>query len=114
MGKTYTYQLMDGNTVLAEYNCMIHVDRYVNNRLALMLYNDEDGPIADITKNVPQQPLMPGEIIVKAYSENVGMDTWLIENNIATYTGKSVSSGYVTMPIMMLTLEFFLEHNIIP
>lgn len=79
--------------------------KYGNGRLALRLeeVGDSREIITVITCNIPSTPLGEDEIIVKNYSENSGMDNWLVRNDIAVPTGRSVSSGFVIMPIMKLT-----------
>lgn len=73
-------------------------------RIALMLVsNDGIGePVATCTCNIPDAPLEPAEVIIKDWSENEGMEDWLIASGIAYPTGKVVHSGFVQAPIVRL------------
>lgn len=87
-------------------DCILKKDKYATNgRLSLQLFDALDGtPFAIVTVNIPDVELEQDEIMVKNYSENSGMDDWMIENGLAIDTGKLVSIGYVTgIPIMKLT-----------
>lgn len=41
----------------------------------------------------------------KNYSENAGLDKWLVANGIAEPTGRHMDAGYVTVPEMRLLTQ---------
>ena len=78
--------------------------RYQNNRLALVLRNADTGePMGMLTRNLPQNPLKDGEVIIKNYSENEGCAEGLIEAGIVNPPHRWIMSGYVQMPVCWLT-----------
>jgi hypothetical protein len=93
-------------------SCYLQIDHYVTGkRLALRLVTSQDGedsyagePFSTVTANLPAVSLADDEVIVKNYSENEGLDTLLMHLGIAHYTGRTISSGFVAMPIMKLDL----------
>lgn len=72
----------------------LFAEQYPNGRLALSLWapvvDSENGaevemglePYMTITVNIPEAPLMNDEILVKDWSENEGIDDWLMEQEI--------------------------------
>lgn len=76
----------------------IREGKYTNDRLAMELV-DDGGVIAVCTVNLPDQELLPDEVIIKDYSENEGMLDALVEAGVVTPTGKTVKTGFVTCPI---------------
>jgi hypothetical protein len=81
--------------------------RYMNGRTHLTLLDVEDGcPVAIATVNIPEEDLAPNEIIVKNYSENEGMLTFLQKNGIVGSVKRFVSQGYVSCPVVELSETF--------
>lgn len=77
--------------------------RYENNRQALILVNAETGEYVMVASvNIPDVELELNEIAIKNYSENAGIFELLIKEEIISDTGKRVSSGFVTCPIVKL------------
>lgn len=73
------------------------------NRVALCLIDAENGePVATATVNIPEMPLSEDEILIKNYSENQGMLSFLEKEEIVQRTGRVVESGYVTIPVCIL------------
>jgi hypothetical protein len=52
--------------------------------------------------NIPGTVLEKDEVIIKNYSENEGVLEFLIENGIVSKPLRTVSSGWVTCPIVKL------------
>lgn len=78
--------------------------KYPNGRLALALVDPHTGePLAKITVNVPECPLQEDEIIVKSYSENLGMLEWMLNSGLAEDTGKPVIVGREIAEIVRIT-----------
>ena len=86
--------------------------RYQNGRISLELVAWEDDtisevfegePIATCTVNVPEYPLAADEVIIKDYSENEGMLQALLDAKVVELAGRSVSMGFVTSPVCILT-----------
>lgn len=111
--KTYTYK-----TNHKKYECVVSIERYsAGNRLFMALMSAVDGePVIVITTwlsllGTGVGALDMDEMIVKTYSENKGMEKFLIDNNIATDTGKRVPcSDFIPyLPVYKLTPEFLNE-----
>lgn len=82
----------------------VSFEKYLNNnRKAIILYDynsDLPGEIyTKATLNLPYVNLNDDEVVIKNYSENVGLDDALIENNLTEDTGKTVEINYITVPI---------------
>jgi hypothetical protein len=103
--------------------CAIDFQRYHDGNLAIQLtciYDvPEEGlseePWAVVTVNLPQAPQAPGEIYIKNWSENEGIEQLLKAQGIITGepTGKWLS-GFVAVPRYKLhpeVLTFLSEHN---
>lgn len=71
---------------------------YPNGQLALQIFGNAgsgyDEPIAVITVAMPEAP-DPGCIWVKDWSENEGMESWLVRSGLAVPTGKGLDNGFV-------------------
>lgn len=81
--------------------CDVYVSRYMHGgRLAIALVERATGePWATATVNVPDDPLGPKEVAVKDYSENEGMLDALVAAGLVRPTGRTISQGYVTIPV---------------
>ena len=63
--------------------CETRYGWYDNGRTAIRLIDVTDnGPVATVTINVPEEPLEDDCIIIKDYSENIGMQLALIEAGV--------------------------------
>lgn len=103
---TYNYELL-GKT----YKVSLEFGKYNNGKLFLGLKTPRE-PFMDITVNIPAfglRCLDQNEVIVKNYSENEGLDKWLIANNIATPTGETIESNWVRVPVMKLSDEVYAQ-----
>ena len=77
---------------------------YNNGRLALALINAQNGtPIAKITTNIPELPLLEDQIIVKDWSENEGMLEFLINNGLVENVEKIIQAGHVFANVVRVT-----------
>lgn len=86
-----------------QWNVALKHGFYDNGRDALQLIDADDGEtVATATTNLPDEPLADGEAFVKDYSENKGMLDWLLKNGLAVATGRSVKSGFVSIPVVKL------------
>lgn len=84
----------------------LNIRRYpMNNRLALELLEKDGMPYAVATVNVPDVELEADEVIIKNYSENEGILEMLEKEGIVKQTGKSVRTGWVTVPICKLLID---------
>lgn len=82
----------------------IETGKYSNGRTAIKLIDVEDGsPVLTATVNVPDAQLADDEVVLKTYSENAGIERFFIDNNLASFTGRFVMTGYMTCPVMKLT-----------
>ena len=80
-------------------DCYFRVSHYVSNdRIAIQIWNNEDGAIADVTVNV-DEPLAKNEIAVKDYSENEGMLKEMMRIGLVTQVKRFIHSGFVQIPI---------------
>ena len=91
----------------SEWKGQIKRAYYGNGRTALQFWNEEDGPIATITTNLPEQVLADDEILIKSYSENEGMLEALVAQGIVSKPVKWVQSGFVAVPVVKLLKETF-------
>lgn len=85
--------------------CTIEERRYGNGRLALELVDSKGEPVAVATVNVPGSPLADDEVFIKDYSENEGMLDSLVAAGIVERTGKSVQSGFISIPVAKLLVR---------
>jgi len=99
----------------ASEKCSLSVGQYRNGATAISLESVPDGsPVAVATVNVEDNPLEEffidlyhSHILVKDYSENVGMVSALVEANVIHELPVGwVSSGYVEIPCHRLTDDF--------
>ena len=92
---TYTLK-----TQFATYeNCHLSRNSYRDNgRIYLELWNEEDGPIAVLTVNIPGCSM--GENETALDTNNLPTVTQFVEENgIGEFTGRYARSGYCTYPI---------------
>ncbi len=86
------------------YNVEIKAGQYEGGRLALTLFDTEDGiPVAIVTVNVPSVDLEKDEIIIKDYSENEGVLKFMKDNELAVDTGKTIPLGSIEFNIAKIT-----------
>jgi hypothetical protein len=90
-------------TAYETYNVRLKFAKYNNGRTAIELIDVEDGcPVMMATVNLPETDLNEDEIIIKNYSENEGVLEFLIENGIVGNPLRTVSSGWITCPVVKL------------
>jgi hypothetical protein len=77
-------------------DCRLEVGKYANQRVALQLYDANDGePVAKATVNVIDwEPETPAHTLIKDWSENVGVLQSLVDAEIIELTGKEVACGF--------------------
>jgi hypothetical protein len=85
------------------WDCLVHLSRYKNGRLAISLMTPKHEPVAMASINLPEADLADDEILIKDYSENAGILKCLQQAGIVEDAGKSVTSGFVTFPFCRLT-----------
>lgn len=85
---------------------MVNVGQYTNDRPTIEILEEHPlyglEPYAVASVNIPELNLEPNEVIIKNYSENEGILEFLLENNIVSSTKRTVSSGFVLLPICIL------------
>ena len=83
----------------AGYECVAAEERYaasVGGRVRIQLYDRYDGgPVATATVNIPEVDLAEDEVLIKDWSENVGMMDALRSAGIAHDTGRRDDAGHV-------------------
>jgi hypothetical protein len=82
--------------------CSVKFTAYQNGRTAIVLYDASGEEWTTATVNLPGAELAPDEVLVKDYSENVGMLQALVEAGIVEPTGRTVRSGFVEIPVARL------------
>lgn len=88
-------------TAYETYNVRLKFAKYNNGRTAIEIIDVEDGcPVMMATVNLPEAVINDDEVIIKNYSENEGVLEFLIENGIVSKPLRTVSSGWVTCPIV--------------
>lgn len=86
-------------------NCFLMWGEYeAGGRTSLQIF-DIEGPITNITINLPEQPLNNNEIFVKSYSENEGMIDFLVKEGFVEDTGQRVQTGYVEAVVAKLLIQ---------
>lgn len=85
----------------AQFNLTPGVSVYGNGRLAVELWTGE-GLFTGLTVNMPNEPLEPGEVHAKNWSENTLVYHHLINVGWIFPTTKSVPSGFVHVPVVRL------------
>ena len=84
-------------------NCHFCVARYANNQNLAIAIFDNEGPVTYCTVNTPVK-LTDDRIAVKNYSENTGMDNFLIDMGIIEKEPiDHIESGWVEIPVHKLT-----------
>lgn len=78
------------------WDCVIKVARYSNNRIALKLIDAEDFQVVAVaTINLPNMPLKDDEVYIKNYSENEGMVKALRKARVISKPVEYVNVEYV-------------------
>ena len=72
------------------------------NRVAILLIHPDGERLCTATVNIPEATLREGEVIIKDYSENVGVFDTLVANGIIADAGRSVACGYVEARVAKL------------
>ena len=85
-------------------NCHFVISQYCSPKnIYIGIVSDDEGPIGPCTINIEGVIIPENQVLVKNYSENEGMDKFLLENDIIT--GEPVdyiSSGFVDIPVYKL------------
>ena len=85
--------------IIIKYNgeeVQIQTGKYADNdRLAIQLVDEEGYPYLTATINIPHAELKDNETLIKNWSENVGILSWLHEYGIVTALTGSVPTGMV-------------------
>lgn len=85
---------------------VVALHKYENGRTAIQINDATDGhPYAVASVNMPNVLLADNEVLIKDYSENLGMLDFLIKNNIVTPTPNGVNAGFVWLPVAILNDE---------
>lgn len=72
---------------------------------ALSMYDEETGELFMVCSTNVDRKLRDDEVAIKNWSENEGIERWLIENNIIeNIPFDFISSGFVIIPIYKLVL----------
>jgi len=93
------------------WNCTAIGTYYGNYRKAIKLVDANDGePVAIATVNLPDQDIPDNCVFIKNYSENASMVKAMLEAHIIKpFNLGFVQSGYVKIPLYMLTKEALYE-----
>lgn len=88
-----------------EWPCIVVVERYDNDRIALKLIHAEEGdPIATATINIPEYPVPEEHVLIKDWSENCGMVESLVAAGLIEDTGIKVTTGFVSASLVKLLI----------
>lgn len=92
-------------------NCFLRVGRYeADNRRAIEIWNNEDGPIARITVCITGSRLAEDEVVI-----DTNNCPWAIEfiqqHGFGQATGRVVTSGYCIYPVVKLDLKKISEYE---
>lgn len=87
------------------WTCSVEKRQYSNGSTALVLNDVEDGQlVAKASINIPDLPLLEGQIVIKNYAENAGMLNALVEAKVVTAPIGTVQTGYEQSPICWLLI----------
>ena len=88
-----------------DWNCYIVMEQYSDGEgLSLRLVDPHDmSSVARATINVPGIVLEPNEILIKDYSENMGMLQALVSAGLVTDTGQVAHSEFAELPIVTVS-----------
>jgi hypothetical protein len=101
--KTYEFTSSGGDT----YQVFPQIGEYTNSQTALELIDTLDGsPVLIASISVPEIALGKHELIIKDYSENEGVLSFLVENNIIRLLGRHIATGLITAEIVELLAEY--------
>lgn len=90
--------------------CYLEKGEYLQGgKMSLLLVDEIEGPVTDITINVPEINIPEGCDAIKNYSENEGMLKWLEENELA-FLLYEIPYNFVTIPIVTFDLEKIEEY----
>ena len=85
------------------FKCRIEMGQYSNGRPALELVEiGTDEPVLVATANMPFEPLMKDEVIIKNYSENEGILEVLIAAKVISQPIRFASTGWTSSPVCKL------------
>lgn len=92
----------------AQYEGQLMASRYVSSGVLAIYFADEqeDELITTLSCNLDSRPSASNRFWLKNWSENEGIESFVEKYNIATPTGRSVQSGFVTVPEYELTPGF--------
>jgi hypothetical protein len=100
--KEFTFTTKSGGS----YQVIIQLGKYKNGQTSMQLIDAADGtPVAVASIAVPELSISDHQIIVKDYSENLGMLEFLLDNNIAEETNEYVETGYHLSSVVNLLPE---------
>jgi len=91
MSKQYTLSLGE-----SEYQVTLEFGKYrASNRTSITVVDAEDGEdLLVATVNLPDEPLLENYTIIKDYSENEGVLSFLVENGIVSAPVRNISTGF--------------------
>lgn len=96
---SYPFDSQFGGT----YQLSVSKRKHPNGQTRIDLIDVEDGcPFATATVSVEGSFFEEDEVFVKNYSENVGVLTFLVTNNIVHPPHRQISGGYVNIPVCRL------------
>jgi hypothetical protein len=91
--KQFTVKFLD-------FDCIVETGQYNNGRLAIELYDKEDGePVTTATINLPMESMKADEVAIKNYSENEGIVEALKEAGVITEKVRDVGAGFTIVPV---------------
>lgn len=99
--------MAEHNVIFGGLNCKVIKRQYGNNRIALLLFNHLEGPIAKATVNivdVVDDDCPEGYTFIKDYGENQGILKVLVDGHIVEDTGKIVKWGIETAHLVKVLI----------
>lgn len=94
------------NVKFMSWECKLLFGKYGNGRTAIQLMQVGTGePIAVATVNIPDAYLDTDEVIIKDYSENVGMEKCLRDAGVIGEQLRQVRTGMVVCHVCKLLIN---------
>lgn len=85
------------------YNLFLVLDRYVdNNNIAVMIWDENEGPFADLTVNIA--PLPEGYACIDTNNFREGIDL-IKKYNLGEPIGQTLRSGFCEYPVYKFNMD---------
>jgi hypothetical protein len=85
-----------------ECNCVVNIQRYGNNRPAILLTTESGEPVAKASVNITCFRTAENEVLIQDSGENEGILKCLVDAGVVETTGKELWTGDLILHICRL------------